>query len=231
MPKRTGSSSASAPEISGTIMQFKVWLLGLSPMVWRRVHVPATFTLRQLHGVIQVAMGWEGVHLFQFRLRAIRYGSWEVSARSPEITLESLRLRKGARFAYEYDLNIPWHHEIRLEERLEPVAKRAYPFCVEGHEACPPEDCGGPSGFLARRDAWLSDEGLEDLAAVADFVDQVVLKGRRDLLKDEALIEEMRVVSERFELRHSWQGQPFSRKAVNARLKNGDHLTLMHQRC
>ena len=82
----------------------------------RRVHVPAAFTLRQLHGVIQVAMGWEGIHLFQFHLRAIRYGSWEISARSPEVTLESLRLRGGARFAYEYDLNIPWRHEIRLEE-------------------------------------------------------------------------------------------------------------------
>lgn len=163
-------------------------------------------------------------------MRIEPYGSWELSARSPEITLESLRLRKGARFAYEYDLNIPWRHEIRLEERLEPVAKRVYPFCVEGHEACPPEDCGGPSGFLARRDAWLSDEGLEDLAAVADFIDQVALKGRRDLLKDDALIEEMRDVSERLELRHSWQGQPFSRKAVNASLKSGDHLTLMHQR-
>ena len=108
MPGRTGLSPASVPEKSGTILQFKVWLMGLSPMVWRRVHVPAAFTLRQLHGVIQVAMGWEGIHLFQFHLRAIRYGSWEVSARSSEVTLESLRLRRGARFAYEYDLNIPW---------------------------------------------------------------------------------------------------------------------------
>jgi hypothetical protein len=30
-------------------------------MIWRRVLVPTTFTLRELHGVIQVAMGWEGV--------------------------------------------------------------------------------------------------------------------------------------------------------------------------
>jgi hypothetical protein len=44
---------------------------------------------------------------------------------------------------------------------------------------------------------------------VADFVDQVVLQERRDLLKDDALIEEMRDVLERLELRHSWQGQPF----------------------
>ena len=57
MARRTGVSPASEPEKSDTVLQFKVWLLGLSPMVWRRVHVPAAFTLRQLHGVIQVAMG------------------------------------------------------------------------------------------------------------------------------------------------------------------------------
>ena len=56
-------------------MQIKVWLVGISPMVWRRVLVPTNFALRELHGVIQVAMGWEGIHLYQFRLRAARYGS------------------------------------------------------------------------------------------------------------------------------------------------------------
>jgi hypothetical protein len=39
------------------ILQIKVWLTGISPMIWRRVLVPTTFTLRELHGVIQVAMG------------------------------------------------------------------------------------------------------------------------------------------------------------------------------
>jgi hypothetical protein len=41
-------------------------------MVWRRVLVPSSFTLRELHGVIQVAMGWEGIHLYDFQLRAAR---------------------------------------------------------------------------------------------------------------------------------------------------------------
>ena len=43
-------------------------------MVWRRVLVPARFTLRELHGVIQVAMGWEGIHLYDFPVarRALR---------------------------------------------------------------------------------------------------------------------------------------------------------------
>ena len=33
--------------------------------------------LRELHGVSQVTMlGWEGIHLYDFQLRAARYGSW-----------------------------------------------------------------------------------------------------------------------------------------------------------
>jgi Plasmid pRiA4b ORF-3-like protein len=64
------------------ILQVKVWLTGISPMIWCRVLVPTTFTLRELHGVIQVAMGWEGIHLYDFHLRATRYGSWELAASS-----------------------------------------------------------------------------------------------------------------------------------------------------
>jgi hypothetical protein len=148
---------------------------------------------------------WEGIHLFQFGLRAAEFGSWELGCRSPDIALGHLRLRKGARFIYEYDLNIPWEHEIRLEDRFPALPGRTYPYCAEGNEACPPEDCGGPAGFLARRDAWYSSEGIEDLVTMADFIDQVVLKEQTDLLKDETLIEDMRDVLERAEVRHSWQ--------------------------
>jgi hypothetical protein len=75
-------------------------------MIWRRVLVPTAFTLRELHGVIQVAMGWEGIHLYDFHLRAERYGSWEVAASSPDVTLAALRLRKGAR-SYTSTTRIP----------------------------------------------------------------------------------------------------------------------------
>ncbi len=100
-------------------------------------------------------MGWEGTHLFEFCLRAARYGSWELSAASPNVTLAELQLRKGARFTYEYDLNIPWEHEIRLEDRAEPEAGKRYPACLAGDGNCPPEDCGGPTVFMDRRhDLW-----------------------------------------------------------------------------
>ncbi|WP_084196106.1 plasmid pRiA4b ORF-3 family protein [Streptosporangium amethystogenes] len=50
----------------GTIHQVKVTLREVSPPVWRRVHVPSTVTLADLHEVIQVAMGWEQHHLHVF---------------------------------------------------------------------------------------------------------------------------------------------------------------------
>ncbi|NRP89035.1 hypothetical protein GFPCMMHI_04960 [Ensifer adhaerens] len=52
-------------------------------------------------------MGWEGIHLYQFIIHTARYGSWETGARSPAMMLGELKLHKGIRFLYEYDLNIP----------------------------------------------------------------------------------------------------------------------------
>ena len=151
-PKRTRPLVESAPSATDAdwaeIVQVKVWLLGISPMAWRRLLVPSTCTLRELHGVIQVAIGWEGTHLYQFCLRAARYGSWELSASFPEATLAALRLRKGARFRYEYDLNIPWRHEVRIENHLRPEAGKACTICTGGGGACLPEDCDGLAGFM-----------------------------------------------------------------------------------
>jgi hypothetical protein len=161
---------------ANAILQVKVWLVGISPMVWRRVLVPTTFTLRELHGVIRVAMGWEGIHLYVFQLRAARYGSWELSASSPDVTLAALRFRKGARFIYEYDLNIPWRHEVRIEDRLEPEARKTYPVCIGGDGACPPEDCGGPESFMDHRNDRFSFDALEDLDTMVEVLQQVAQK-------------------------------------------------------
>ena len=38
------------------IYQIKVTLLGTSPLIWRRVLVPAEVTLAQLHDVLQAVM-------------------------------------------------------------------------------------------------------------------------------------------------------------------------------
>lgn len=226
LSKDTPASSATDGDV---ILQVKVWLIGISPMVWRRVLVPAAFTLRELHGVIQVAMGWEGFHLFQFCLRAVRYGSWELSTSSPDVTLADLRLRKGARFIYEYDLNIPWRHEVRIEDRLAPEAGKTYPICVAGDGACPPEDCGGPDAFMEHRDDILSFDSRDDLATMAEIIGDITRERRLEILDDAEVRWRLERAIERSQARERAQGKAFSRRTVNARLGEGAHREFMHQ--
>jgi hypothetical protein len=230
LPKRTPSKpEIPDPSTAPEILQFKIWLLGISPMIWRRVQVPASMTLRELHGIFQVAMGWEGIHLFQFTLRARRFGFLELAARTPDVPLSELRLRQGTRFRYEYDLTVPWEHEVRLESRREAEPGRSYPLCLDGQEACPPEDCGGVAGFLAQREAWTMPEVSEDLAALASFIDQLVLKRSTGALINAEKVNEVQEALERLELRQGWQDKPFYRKHVNVRLSKAEYLDLMHQ--
>lgn len=145
-PKQPLPEDGALVANSDAIVQIKVWLLGVSPMVWRRVLVPTTLMLRELHGVIQVAMGWEGYHLYQFCLSARRFGSWELSASSPDVTLAALKLRQGARFVYEYDLNIPWRHEIRVEAHLPAKPDSSIQAAPGAAAAVHPRIAGGQRG-------------------------------------------------------------------------------------
>lgn len=212
------------------ILQVKVWLVGISPMVWRRVLVPASFSLRELHGVIRVAIGWDGIHLYVFRLRAARYGSPELSASSPDVTWAGLRFRKGARLIYEYDLNIPWRHEVRIEDQLEREARKTYPVCTGGDGAYPPEDCGGPESFMDHRDDWLSFEAFEDLDTMVKVLQGVAQTDESEKIAlDQETRWRLEDAVERATAREDAQGRPFSRRDVNTRLRAGEHHTLMHQ--
>jgi hypothetical protein len=95
MPRRPRAKSSPSEPPSGSILQVKIRLLDISPMVWRRLLVPAAFTLEELHGVLQVAMGWEGLHLYRFRIHAVHYGSFELCISSPRVPLDAFRFRKG----------------------------------------------------------------------------------------------------------------------------------------
>jgi hypothetical protein len=64
---------------------------------------------------------------------------------------------------------------------------------------------------------------------MADFLNEVVLKERFELRRDTDLMEEMRDVLERMQMREDWKGRPFARQGVNDALKEGQHLELMHQ--
>ena len=138
-------------------------------MVRRRVLVSSSTTLRELHGILQTAMGWDGIHLFQFDIRAVDYGSWELHAGSPDIPLSGFGFRRNDRLSCIYDMGDYWKHEVRVEAVLDAGPKKSYPVCIGGAGACPPEDCGGPQGYLARWDETNGYETWQDLEALASF--------------------------------------------------------------
>ena len=125
---------AAPPE---AILQLKVRLLGISPMIWRRVLVPESVSLRELHGVVQLAMGWEGIHLFEFAVRGVRYTGPDLSGASTDVALSDLRFRRNAKFRYVYDMFCEWEHGLRVEERLPADAGERYPRCIGGAGAWP----------------------------------------------------------------------------------------------
>ena len=111
--------------VSQDIMQLKVRLLGISPMIWRRVVVPVSISLHELHGVLQVAMGWESIHLFAFDIYGVQYGSFELSIGSPRAPLTQFGFRKNDKLSCTYDMGDGWVHEIRVEREPWHVPKQS----------------------------------------------------------------------------------------------------------
>jgi hypothetical protein len=52
----------------------------------------------------------------------------------------------GSSLTYTYDLGDGWEHSIVLEKRFSGCDDE-YPVCLDGQQACPPEDCGGVPGY------------------------------------------------------------------------------------
>ena len=126
----------------------------IKPVVWRRVIVPANITLNRLHRVIQAAMGWENLHLHEFEIAGTRYGlpdpyGWDLSIH-PEARRSLLKTLSGQhRFRYLYDFGDDWDHDIRIEPVPVGLTDASLPCCLEGAQACPPEDVGGQPGYEA----------------------------------------------------------------------------------
>jgi hypothetical protein len=137
----TNKSKSSTLKTSAgtTIVSLKVTLRGAKPPIWRRLLVPSTMTLGDLHLAIQAAMGWGDCHLHAFDIVDV--------AEENRLTLSSLLKSGVARFTYTYDFGDDWEHTVAIEKAQPAVDGEAYPRCVAGKGACPPEDCGGPWGY------------------------------------------------------------------------------------
>jgi hypothetical protein len=141
-----------APAPGDPVLTIRVTLLDVDrPRVWRRVVVPAAYTLDRMHMVIQEAMGWTNSHLHGFRIAGHEYGITELDEIGRILEEKDFRLgelvKPGDVIEYLYDYGDSWDHEIVIEDAGEAAADAVYPACADGAGACPPEDCGGAPGF------------------------------------------------------------------------------------
>jgi hypothetical protein len=132
------------------VHRLKITLRGARPPIWRRLEVPSGITLRRLHQSIQAAFGWENRHLWVFETPVGAYGvaDRELGHRSAQSKkLENVAPRARDLIYYTYDFGDGWEHEILVEDVLAAEPGAAYPRCLTGRRASPPEDCGGISGY------------------------------------------------------------------------------------
>jgi hypothetical protein len=63
-PARQNAASDSFNEIATV----RIELRHTDPLIWRQVEVPTSITLKVLHDIIQVVMGWFDYHLWEFTI-------------------------------------------------------------------------------------------------------------------------------------------------------------------
>lgn len=162
------------------IVQLRVTLVESQPKIWRLIQVPERFTLRKLHEVLQIVMGWTDSHLHEFQADGQRY----IDPRTDEDATDGIDERKVRlcdliphvdTLEYTYDFGDGWVHEIEVLERFKADPEAGpFPRCVGGDRACPPEDCGGIVGyeeFLKKIGSTVHPEHEEALAWIGGFFD------------------------------------------------------------
>lgn len=129
------------------------------PPVWRRVVLPSTLHLDQLHALLQELFGWTDSHLHRFTQGAspwdrdvevflcpldVEEGEDEGPPAS-EVRLDEVLHEPGDRLVYVYDYGDDWTLVLSVEEVTATPSER--PRCTGGGGVSPPEDSGGVAAW------------------------------------------------------------------------------------
>jgi hypothetical protein len=131
----------------------RVDLVGAKPPVWRRLVLPSTLRLDQLHGVLQAVFDWTDSHLHRFSLDDEAWGHGERylcpydveegeddGVPASDVRLDEVLAATGDVLTYLYDYGDDWHHRLVVEQ-VGPAVDEVR--LVTGRGAAPPEDSGG----------------------------------------------------------------------------------------
>jgi hypothetical protein len=95
------------------VLQLRVVLRGISPLIWRRLLVRSDATVADLHATLQLALGWTDEHLNRFVIHGREYGVAHIGGMSFG---DDPREECGGRFRLPAPRALPLR--IRLHRRM-----------------------------------------------------------------------------------------------------------------
>ena len=185
-----------------TLIELTVTLIDLPYPVTRKLTVPEDLGLKDLHLVLQAAMGWDNSHLYDFSCgRRHRWTDMalthadeydHVLAKSSLADIVAT-LGKLKSFTYTYDMGDSWEHVLRASKPRAAAAGEVGIALTDATGACPPDDSGGVPGFshmleclddpacaeYAEYLEWMGGEAFDRTADVADLTQRVAAIGKR----------------------------------------------------
>jgi hypothetical protein len=130
--------------------------------VWRRVIVPETYALEDVHRVIQKLFSWKDDLPHRFtRNGAPEHGELEAAAIERDVTIRELNAQRTPDVNYEY--GELWNVKIII---LSPEESKEQALCVAGEKAAPPETINGPVRF--RKDIFALESGTAEEKQAAE---------------------------------------------------------------
>jgi len=165
---RNRPPSRRRPQRGPETFLLRIDLVGAKPPIWRRVEVPSTLMLDEVHDLLQLLFGWYDSHLHRF---ALGTAVWDPHAEyflnafdveegeeegtpEVEVRLDETLAEPGDVLRYCYDYGDDWSHTLKLEKVTPGTCDR--PRVLAGKHEAPEEDSGGIW-------AWNEDPDLEPL--------------------------------------------------------------------
>jgi hypothetical protein len=150
----SSTAKHSAPESFNQIATIRIELRHTDPVIWRKVEVPTSVTLKVLHDIVQAVMGWFNYHLWEFTIDKRRYGlpmdeDWGATPRvkATKVRLRDILKPRKTIIDYLYDFGDSWEHRLTVTDVRQGEPGISYPRYIGGEWNAPPEDCGGIPGF------------------------------------------------------------------------------------
>lgn len=142
--------------LEGKSLQLRVDLEYAKPPIWRRLVVPASMNLADLHHVLQLAFGWDNSHLHSF-VQPNTAGLWTLRFSDPEfglddtadeyeVTVGQLASEPKDTFLYDYDFGDSWRLKLVVEKVIDTEQKQPV-RCLGGRMRSTVDDIGGIPGW------------------------------------------------------------------------------------